>query len=736
MVKKITWKEKLFNALILLTSILAVIVVAIRVVFPQIQLPQFSEIVVFMSWLVSVFGGYRYSDGFREFITSNLDRAIQRINEFTHATGSRVIDRNRENTEEITQRQTEELKQDSQTKQERIQESIGDIETGIVAVQTMVSEGLDGNQEALSQLAVILQDQPERIEVIIKNVLESEREKHVQDRDEYARKLDMLLNQQNRSGLDEKKSSLRSEIILTFVRFRDQFAITKEKRHVESLNELRLRILDLAQESEVYLEDDLQDINYEIWSAYLELVIAIDRHEKQVPAPEKTKEQWFDRIYDKRNEELYAQIRSITEQIKARLNTETNPRITLDHDKTQQTQILESLSSASQTVKNAYTALFSEEANKRTSAVETLYQSEDPHSITALELAQSNSIPQVRIHSAIALAEKTEGKNEHALSGLLEALDVEDIDTKDRALKSIWQIFFEIPLSVSRRPIEKLIEVLSDMDVDTRWTAEHVLISQCDKTLPYLIEAISHEFSSVQIAVLEAIWIITTNNTLPRSQLLTAVPQLIEALKKHDQSVTPRDKEYTSVSKLAQKILIELAPIEELEEYLQNDRTWMHKYVNSVIRLIQNGEVDDQDIPETQVEEAEIVADVPTVFGQEFEYEYSLDETTDTITREDLLVMVELTRNMMIDFATEKGYSESNAWKSEQERNYLRNQAILLSINDGNVQSAIPRILKTNMSLSSVRNAMQAESENYRGRREYLHQAFSALIDLLDGDHN
>lgn len=282
-------------------------------------------------------------------------------------------------------------------------------------------------------------------------------------------------------------------------------------------------------------------------------------------------------------------VREIVEEITQKQTEDIKSHIDRKHEK----GLPVSLVSASQAVKNAYIALDSVDIAQRRGAISTLLESADPNATAALEFAVSHSTPSVRIDAALALAEKTEGKNEYALSGLLEALDVEDVDTKDRALKSIWSIFQEIPSSVSKRPIEKLIDALGDINVDIRWTAEHVLINQCDKTLSYLIEAISHDFSSIQIAALEAIWIISDNYTLPHQQLLSAVPALIEALEDHDQGVTPRDKEYTCVSKLAEKILIVLSPAEELSAYLQNDRTWMHQHVSRVLQRVQDPDPDD-----------------------------------------------------------------------------------------------------------------------------------------------
>lgn len=275
--------------------------------------------------------------------------------------------------------------------------------------------------------------------------------------------------------------------------------------------------------------------------------------------------------------------------------------VTEEHNKTRQlivqnhpaSTLPDSLQSASQAVKNAYLALDDAVADNRHEAISTLLESDDPKAIEALEIATKHFTKSVRIEAGLTLADKTNCRNEVAMSGLLEALDETDADIKEHALQSIHGIFQEVPSSISRTAITKLIISLGDMEIDIRWTAEHVLISQCDKTLPYLIEAISHDFSSIQIAALEAIWIISYNYILPHQQLLSAVPALIEALDDHDQGVTPRDKECTSVSQLAEEILIVLSPVEELSAYLQNDRTWMHQHVSRVLERIQDPDPDD-----------------------------------------------------------------------------------------------------------------------------------------------
>lgn len=183
----------------------------------------------------------------------------------------------------------------------------------------------------LEELSQAIERQPTEIKALLNqavdDVLAQEHEERSRERRLYEQQLQEMLNHKERSTVKDKIDTLRKEIALAFVRFRDQFARTKENQHVYHLNELRLQILGLAQESEVYLKDDFQDINHEIWSAYLELVIAIDRHESNALAPQKTKEQWFDRIYGERNAELYKQVAECVEAIKLRFQSKANEEL-------------------------------------------------------------------------------------------------------------------------------------------------------------------------------------------------------------------------------------------------------------------------------------------------------------------------------------------------------------------------------------------------------------------------
>lgn len=268
--------------------------------------------------------------------------------------------------------------------------------------------------------------------------------------------------------------------------------------------------------------------------------------------------------------------------------------VTVEHEKTRElihenssaNLVPASLQSATHAVKNAYSSLDAVNETERAAAFATLLESDDPMAIQALELAVKHSTPSVRIKAALTLAEKTECKNEKALSGLLEALKGSESDTKIRALDFIHYTFGNFPSAVKSTEIEQLVQALADSDNDVRWAAERVLIGQCQESLPYLVEAIGHEGTYVRLAALEAVWIISEQNILTNQQLHSAVPALIEALNDGDQAPTPRDQEYTSVSKFAAKILVSLSPVKELSEYIQNDRTWMHKHVEKILERI------------------------------------------------------------------------------------------------------------------------------------------------------
>lgn len=401
-------------------------------------------------------------------------------------------------------------------------------------------------------------------------------------------------------------------------------------------------------------------------------------------------------------------------------------------DKSHTNAVPKLLFSASQAVKNAYLALDSVDGAHRKAAILTLRESDDPKAVDALELAVQHLTPSVRVDAALALAEKTDGKNESALPGLLEALDAPDSDTRENAVKSIGKIFQEIPSSVAPTTIAKLIDVLDDMDIYIRWLAESVLISKCHITLPYLIEAISDDSRIVRIGALEAIWIISDNHTLPRQDLISAVPALIEVLTDYWPGTTPRDKTNISVSKLAAKILVKIAPIEQLSAYLQNDQTWMHEHVRKILEQIQN--------KDNLVHEAETIEIIEEKGGSEIEmsndqqshYSYTIDEEINSIDREDLLILVEQTRNIMIDYsATDKGFSGTSQWKAEQEYNYSKNRAIILGLADDLIVKLIPRSLKTHATLSSFRSIMQ-DLGGYRVRSSNIQESFSALIDHLE----
>lgn len=246
------------------------------------------------------------------------------------------------------------------------------------------------------------------------------------------------------------------------------------------------------------------------------------------------------------------------------------------------------LNFASQTVKNAYTALDHVDPDVRQNAVSTLSESNDKYAVEALKLAANNSMKSVRISASLALAEKTDCKDSLALSGLLEALGDSEADIQIQALQCVWQMFRDIPSTMSSDAIQKLIEVLGDRDNDVRWAAEHVLISHCDRTLPHVLQSIDHDFSKVKIAALEAIKIICETVIPHPPALINSTSILIEALDDFDQGITPREREWTSVDKLAKQSLIMLAPIQQLSEYLQNDRVWMHKYVQEILDTIKN----------------------------------------------------------------------------------------------------------------------------------------------------
>jgi hypothetical protein len=202
----------------------------------------------------------------------------------------------------------------------------------------------------------------------------------------------------------------------------------------------------------------------------------------------------------------------------------------------------------------------------------------------------------VRTQAALILAEKTKHQNPAALLGLFEALDEDDFDTCQQSLRSINGTFQENPSSVTPERIEELINFLGksrfpsdrNMDNDIRWTTEDVLIAHCDKSFPYLITAIRHDSASAKLAVLEAIWIIAENRVIPREQILDAVPALIEALNDGYQGVMPREGRYVSVKNLAQEALVKISPLEILQEYLKNERTWLHPHVKKVIEQIQS----------------------------------------------------------------------------------------------------------------------------------------------------
>lgn len=427
------------------------------------------------------------------------------------------------------------------------------------------------------------------------------------------------------------------------------------------------------------------------------------------------------------------------------LDKRIRSHVTEEHDKTRDlinqnyptNTLPDILKLASQAVKNAYHALDGASSATRQEAILTLLESDDPKAVDTLELAVKHPTKSVRIEAALALAEKTDCRNDVAMPGLIEALHESDKDIKKRALLSIYGIFREVPSSISQTAIAELIDILGDTDNDIRWDAASLLISQCRKTLPYLIEAISHEFSSVRIAALEAIWIISHNQTLPYQQLLSAVPALIEILNDHRQATTPRDLNYTFVSKLAEEVLIKLSPIEELTAYLQNDRTWMHEQVKRVIKLIQGREtahnvVDASKITNSVEVKKETGVELLESDEQDQYFSYSLNGSEDFISVEDLLVMVKLIRNMMIDFAENKGYSGSQSWKEEQEHIYTKNRTIILSITNKQVQKLISHLLKTNSTLSSVRSEMQSNFAHYKERREFIQEKFAPLIDFLD----
>lgn len=116
--------------------------------------------------------------------------------------------------------------------------------------------------------------------------------------------------------------TLKREIALAFVHFREQFTYTQESEHLPELLTLYRKIIDLSQQSEVVLQDNLMEYRDVIWPALSELQIAIDRHEKNALAPEEKKQQWFDTIYGRRKLDLVHQVKAVVDRVQVRYGSE------------------------------------------------------------------------------------------------------------------------------------------------------------------------------------------------------------------------------------------------------------------------------------------------------------------------------------------------------------------------------------------------------------------------------